>query len=1025
MFLSDLSIKRPVLMSMVLIVFLLFGTLAYFKLNLDLVPETNLPMITVQTVYPGAGPQDIELQVTKKIEAAVSPISKILEIRSYSMEAVSLVLIRFDLNKNVNIARQEVREKIDAILNELPTDCQPPIIQTFDINAMPIIDIVLTGDLALTNLYEIAEKKLKDRLAQVEGVAYVDVSGGEQREIRIELDNRLVFQNSISLPQLANILQAQNLDMPGGHFQQRSQEYSVRVSGEFENLGTLENLEIPTLYGNKRMRDLANIQDRSAEVRERTSFIDNSLKQRRDNVVLLSLIKTSDGNTVQIARTVKKILPEIEKELPAGSHLAVVMDNSIFIESAVKDTLGNIFLGIILTAFALLFFLHDYRSTLIAAITMPMSIISTFLLMQLAGFTLNLLSLMGLSISVGIIVDNSVVVLENIFRHKDAGSSQKVAASRGTAEIAVVVLAASLTNVVVFLPIANMSSIIGLFFKEFALTIVFATFFSLLLSFTLTPMMASRILSKTGQKKHPIGEKLETMFHIWERYYQRLLGAVLKNKKRSWLVVMISILFIIGSFILATQIGFEFIPLLDEGDIKIEVELPIGYHLDETAELIREIENRLQKQKAVKHILTTIGKLRKRDIGPNMAMMKVKLVAASERTLTTNEIANQFIRELADIPNAHLRVSPITSFTVAQQNEPISLHLLGQDSDTLELYQNKIMNQIKDIQGLVNLSTSFQPGKPEIVLIPNRKNLVNAGVTVAELALTLRSALTGIVTTRFRENGEEYDIRVAMTDESINTPEKVSNLAVVTPTGNYRLAQLADIQFTERTNQILHKDKYKMLELTAGTAPGYALGDITNEIDRRIKKIPLPAGYKITWGGMAEQMQKTVIDMLGTFILAFILTYMLLAAILESLTQPLLILGTVPLALVGVFLGLILTGLSMNAISMMAIVMVLGIVVNNAILLLDHANKLVRKEGKDVRSALLEAGKIKLKPIFLATSTTILGILPMALGLGAAGKEFRQPMGVVSIGGLVVSTILALLVIPTLYFLTARRRDNG
>jgi len=526
MFLSNISIKRPIMISMVLIAFVVFGALAFFGLTLNLMPDVEFPYVTVQIIYPGAGPKEIEIQISKKIEDAVSTISQIEFIQSYSMEGVSFVIIKFELEKDVDIANQEVKDKVNAILNELPRDAELPVIEKFDISAFPVLDIVFTGNISVRELYDIADKKLKDRFSQVAGVGKVDILGGEQREIRIEMDNRIVFQNAISLQSMAQILAAHNMDIPGGYFKQRSQEYSVRTKGEFSNLEIIRDLEVLTAFGVKKLGQLAEVEDTGADVRERSTYFNNQNKVREDNVVLISIIKSPDGNTVDMANDIKQILPAIEKELPEGCRLSVVRDGSAFIESSVQDTLGNILLGVLFTGLVLLFFLHDLRSTLIVATAMPFSIISTFLFLEISGFSLNIMTLMGLSTAVGILVTNSVVVLENIFRHKEMGHTRSEAADKGTTEIAVAVIASTMTNIVVFLPIAAMGSMVGQFFKEFALTVTYATVFSIIASFTVTPMLASLILPEVDTKKHVIGEKLEAMFHSWEDWYRRILKSI-------------------------------------------------------------------------------------------------------------------------------------------------------------------------------------------------------------------------------------------------------------------------------------------------------------------------------------------------------------------------------------------------------------------------------------------------------------------------------------------------------------------
>ncbi len=1018
MFISKLSIDRPIMISMGLVVFLLFGFLAYFTLPLNTMPDVELGYVSIQTVYPGAGPREIETQITKKIEDAVGTISKIDWIKSYSMEGASIIIIKFLLGKDPNIANQEIKDKVNAILSQLPRDAELPVIEKFDFSAIPIMDIILTGTVGTRELYEVADKRLKDRLSQVDGVAKVDITGGQEREIRVELDNRIVVENSLSLIQLSQILAAHNLDLPGGHFIEGSQEYTVRMKGEYNRVEEIENLDVPTPFGIKKMGRLASVKDSASEARERTIYYDKATQIREDNAILLSIVKSSDGNAVQMSAQIRRLLPSLKENLPPGCALNVVRDDSEFTKSSVDDTISNIIMGIFLTGLVLLFFLHDLRSTIIVALAMPMSILSTFMLMQVSGFSLNIMTLMGLSTSVGILVTNSVVVLENIFRHKEMGHRRRIAADRGTAEIAVAVLASTLTNIVVFLPIASMTSLVGQFFKEFALTVTYATIFSLLISFTLTPMLASLILPDVDKKKHPLGKRLEGIFHQWESVYKKALGAIVRKKRYAFLVVAAAVIAFILSLFVAGKVGFEFMPTLDEGNLTIEVELPQGYQIDVTAKLLQEMETRVSNYPEVKHIITTLGSISDLDVGTNMARMQVKLVEAQKRERSSESMANLLIQKFSDIPNAKIRVSALAQGGSGEA--PLQFSLMGQDLDRLELYKADVVERIKDIPGLINLNTSSRPGKPELVLTPDRRKLAEVGITVYEIAMTLRAAVEGLIATRYRESGNEYDIRILYQEESVSSPEQIADLSVATPQGMMRLSQLATITFANGFSQILRKDKAKTIDISGYTAPGYPLGDVVNVVKNRLSDIQFEEGYKIDWGGDVQMMQETISDMLRTFLIAFILTYMLLAAILESLTQPFMIMGTVPLALIGVFLALYVTGKTMNTISMMAIIMLIGIVVNNAILLLDYTNQL-RRDGKDVVSALVEACPTKLKAILMSTVAIVLGMLPMALGMGAAGKEFRQPMGIVSIGGLIVSAFLTLFVIPALYRLTTKQ----
>ncbi|MBN2279450.1 MAG: efflux RND transporter permease subunit [Candidatus Marinimicrobia bacterium] len=1021
MFLSKISINRPIMMSMFLLVFVIFGGLAYFGLSLNLMPQVDAPYITVTTIYPGAGPREVEMQISKTIEDAIASISKLKNVTSYSMENVSLIVMEFELGKDVDVANNEVKDKISSIMNNFPTDAQDPVVEKLDITADPVIDFVISGKMDPVELYQIANDVIKEKFMQVDGAGKVTITGGQNREIQVKFENKVVTENILSLPQISGLLAAENLDMPAGNFQNSGQEISVRLKGEVEKLEELENIDIPTPFGLKKLKHLAEVFDSGEEIREKSIYFDNIDKTKDENIVVMSVIQRSGGNTVELAKGLKKAARELEAELPASVDIKIVLDRSTFIESTVEDTLNNIILGIIFTGLVLLFFLHDIRSTIIVAMAMPFAIISTFLLMQISGFTMNILTLMGLSTAVGILVTNSVVVLENIFRHKEMGHSRKNAADIGTAEITVAVLASTMTNIVVFLPIANMTSLVGQFFKEFALTVTYATIFSLIASFTITPMLASLILPEKDTKKHPIGKKMEAMFHAWERAYQRIVRGILGSRLRSVGVILVSVLLFIGSILLlAPKVGFEFMPAMDEGDIEVKVELPEGYNIDETTGKVQTIVHRVIENKLVKHALSSIGYIDEMDKGTNLAKIAVKLVDAKERNKSNNEVANELIKSLSDIPNATIRISAVSS-GASSGLDPIFFRLKGNDLDKLQVYEGQIFAAISSIPGLVNLNTSSRAGKPEITLTPDRRAIADAGLNVQTIAFTLRAAMEGLVATQYKMDGNEYDVKIMMTDQSVDTPEKIENITIVSPRGIFRLGQLVKIEFSKGYSKILHSNKAKSVQFTGAVAPGYVLGDIKNEIDARLEELDFEPGYNVNWSGDAEMLEETTRDMARAFIIALVLTYMLLAATLEDLTQPLIILGTVPMALIGVFAGLYITGKTMNTVSMMAIIMLLGIVVNNAILLLDYTNQLVKK-GLSVHDALIEACPTKLKPILMSTIAIIFGMLPMALGIGTSGAEIRQPMGIVSIGGLIVSTLLSLLIIPSLYYATSRSK---
>lgn len=1020
MFLAKVSINRPVLTTVVLLVFLIFGLIAYFKLNLNLQPDVEIPYVTISTVYPGAGPKEIETLITKRIEEVVSTVSQVERIESYSLDGLSIIIIEFNLKKNVDVASQEVKDKIDPILNNLPEDSKKPIVQKVDLKSFPVVDVVLSGNLDPRDLYEIADKTLKDRFSQIQGVAKVQITGGQEREIRLVMDNRVVYENTISLPQMAQILKAHNMDIPGGYFQIGDQEYTVRLNGEFNNVDAIRELEIPTAYGPKKIRQFADVIDAGKDIRQRAVFFNVEKNVKDGNVIRLGIVKSAEGNIVEVADAVKNSLTEIQTTLPEGCKLEVVTDASAFVKSSFSDTMSNIYLGVLFTAIVLFFFLHDWRSTVIVAMSMPTSIISTFLLLQAFGLTLNMMTLMGLSVSVGVLVANSIVVIENIFRYKKLGKTIKQASYIGTSEVTVAVLASTLTNLVVFLPVANMSSMVGMWLRELALAAVFATIFSLIMSFTLTPMLASLILSK----EHKTG-KFATWFNNFEAkqtaLYKKWLAAILKTKKISLIVVVSTIIiFVLVVMLFGPKLGFEFVPQTDDGKLNVQVELPEGYNLEATSKTVSEIEDRIKNHKEVTHVLTNLGKLSDLDIGTNMASMDIQLVDAKDRDAGLQTMITRFVKDLSNIPNAKIKVD--VGQHMGGQGAPIQFFLMGQDLDELERLKEEVMAKIHDVPGLINLDQSSRAGKPEITVYPKREKLTETGLTIADLALTLRSSVEGMQSAKYRESGDEYDITVTLNDESVDSPEKIGNITVASKLGSFRLAQLADVKFTKGYTKILHRDKYTSIMFSGAAAQGFPLGNVTNEIDRRVKEINLPSGYYIRWGGNVKMMNDMFADMAFAFLLAVLLTYMLLAAILESFWQPVLIMFTVLLGLIGVILALYITNTAFSITSLMAIIMLIGIVVNNAILILDYTNQLRREQGMLPKDALIEACPTKLKPQIMASIAIILGMLPLALGIGDAGKEIRMPLGIVAIGGLIASTVLTLFVIPALYYLTSKSK---
>lgn len=1015
----DISIKRPVATVLLLLSVVVFGALAWLTIPKSLFPNLSVPRVTIQTVYPGASPQVIENQITQKIEDQVASISDLDYITSYSLDSVSVVLVNFVYGKDENLALQEVKDKVEVILSSLPSDAKRPSITKIDISsAMPVMNIVLEGDMSSTELYNWGDSVARDAFSQVSGVGSVSISGGQKREIQVALERSTVFERNIPVEQIAGLLAAANVELPGGNVQIQNQDIPVRLSGNLKSIDQMQNLDIPTRSGPFKLRQLARVEDASTTSRERTIILDKKSGTRNEGALLMKVTKNPTANTIDVVEGVLAKIKTLEASSGGKIHFKVVSEDATFVRDSVADTMSNVYMGIILTGLVLLFFLHDLRSTLIVALAMPFSIIGTFFVLKAMGISLNMISLMGLSSSTGTLVANSVVVLENIFRYKELGHDRVESASRGTKEVLVAVFASTLTNIAVFVPLANMPGVMGATLADFAWAIVIATVFSIVVSFTLTPLMASRILPHTVKKDGKISQALEALFTKWETWYRGTLTAALKNKRRALSVIGGTVALFIVSMGLFSLIKFELMPTTDGGKIQISVELPQGSDLDKTATVVESIEKRLDGYKEIEAVLSTLGSLGSMDQDVSMALIDVLLVERGKRDRSNSVLAMDITRALSDIPGVTLMVSPVSEIRMSSGGA-IDFYLKGPDNEVLREKSELIREKIAAIPGIMNASVSTKTGKAELVFEPNRKRIAEDGLTVKAIAVSLRAAIDGLVTTTYKDGGKEYDIRVTIEDADLLGIENLKNIPIVSAAGTYPLSRYAKVSFSSGYSKIMRNNRSRTVDISAGLLPGYSQGKVLKEAQAAAEKIELPPGYSLGKAGSSENLGKTVTDLVMVFITAVLLTYILLGVILESFTQPLFILATVPLSLIGVVFFCLVSGTTLNFIAMLGIIMLVGIVVNNAILILDYYNQL-KREGRSVYDSLIDACPTKLKPILMSNIAIILGMVPMALGIGASGAEMRQPMGVVIIGGIVSSTVMTLWFIPALEYLITR-----
>ncbi len=1068
MILSDLSIKRPVLMTMVVFVFVVVGLFSVAQLGIDLFPRIDFPYVSVVTVYPGAGPEEIETLVNKPLEEEVSSVSGVKNTYSIAQEGVSVILIELQLGEDVDIAAIDVKDKISAIRMNLPTDIQEPVIQKFEMGAQAIISLTVSGDRPLEDLYQLVDKTIKPEMLRISGLANVEVIGAKEREIKIILSTHLMKAYGLSPLQVVGALAAENLTLPAGRIERGRREYTLRLAGEYADVNAIRATRISTPSGPIRLDRIAQVKDDFAETRELARF--NSKPS-----IGMNLVKQTDANTVQVADDVYRALNKIRPLLPPGVSVDVATDRSQFIRNSVADVLGNLLLGILFTAIVLYLFLHNWRSTMIAAVAMPISIVSTFTLLVAANFTLNMMSLMGLAISVGILVVNAIVVLENIERLEKEGMSQKEAAAKGTSEIAVAVAAATLTNIVVFTPMAFMRGIIGPIFRQFGLTVAFATIFSLLISYTLTPMMASRPLRRGvyavvgGVMIAAVWAFLSLTTTIittvivvftliaqrfgwtgrfaawWDKWYGEFehdyrIGLRWSLEHRKIILAGTTLLFVFG-LVLFGFVGSEFFPSYDERYFNVSLEMPAGSRIEETNRVLYRIEKEVATYPEVKTVYTSLGTASSGGLGGGQGVQYGTVsVALEDRDQgdfpPTSEVVKDIRTKLADIPAAQIVVAEATQFGGGGGGADIQIELQGENMDELAAAADSAVAIIRGTGNAVDVRSDWVVGKPEVVVHPDRIRMSDRGVNVQSVAMTLRTLFEGTVATQYREKGDEYDVRVQLREADRNRIDRVGDLLIATPSGFVPLKDVADIEYGTGPTQVTRKNKRRMVTISANvvnatigqvqqtitralelpqTPPSQIIKDIlTGRSSAAPKPSPrLPEGVTVFFGGQSEMMSESFSSLLQALVLAIILTYMLLAAILESYRFPLIIMMTLPLALIGVSMSLVITGKSISIIAMMSIIMLVGIVVNNGILLIDYT-QLLRKQGKGLDEAILTACPIRLRPIIMSTMATVLGMLPLAIGLGAGG-EFRSPMAVVAIGGLIVSTGLTLIVIPVLF----------
>ncbi len=1021
--LPEISVRRPITTIMLFIAIVIIGFVSFQRLPIDLFPEIEPPVISVLTQYPGASAQDVELNISKKIESGLSSITNLKKIRSVSIDNISVVQLEFEFGTNLDEASNDIRSALEFTKRLLPDDAENPIIFKFSTNIFPIMFIAVQAEESYIGLNKLVENEILDPLKRVPGVGTVQAFGGPIRQILIHLDESKLEAYNISASQIAQVLQAENVNLPSGSIKMGDMEYNLRVPAEFTSANEIKNLVISQQNGKLvYLRDVADVTD--------------SLKERTINVRLnggkgLQIIvqKQSGANTVQVVKDVKAKLEQLKKNLPSDVKIDIIQDSSEFIIQSVANLTEAVLLGGIFVVFVILIFLRQWRATIIIVLVLPVSLIGAFIYLYFTGNTINIISLSSLSIAVGLVVDDAIVVLENISRHVEQGARPREAAVFGSAEVGLAVAAATFTIVAVFFPLVFISGIAGILFNQLGFLVTVMILVSLLAALTLIPMMASKLLKSRKEAKeikNPLLKKidgsLENIFTSIDNFYKATLEWALSHKKS---VIFIALGIFIASIALIPMLGTEFIPKSDSSQFQIFLEIEPGKRLEETLEYVKKVEEIIKKDfPEVEFVSVRAGVndagfssiLFGQNEGSNIAGFQIRTSKLKDRQRTVFEMADELRERLSQfvgIKSFSVNTAGAGAFLTGATGAPIEVDIIGPDLE--ESY--KIANELKDymikLDGTRDVRIDIGDPRPELQIIFDREKLALNGLNTAIVGNTLRNNYFGIVASKYRELGDEYDIFISLPPDKKSSISEIENLPIKTLLGTtVRLKDVGTIVQEYSPPTIKRKEQERVIGVLSDVS-GRSLGEIANDIKNYVSKIELPPNTTIEFAGQIEQQTEAFQDLLLLLALSIILVYMVMAAQFESLIDPFIIMFSVPFAFSGVFIGLFVTGTTFSVIAFLGSVILVGIVVKNAIVLVDFTN-ITRARGYELKEAIIFSGRNRLRPVLMTTFTTLLGLIPLAVSAGD-GSEVWRPLGISTIGGLFFSTLITLVLVPVLY----------
>jgi HAE1 family hydrophobic/amphiphilic exporter-1 len=1025
----NLAIRQPVFMSMILTAGVVLGVFSYFRMPVSLFPDVEFPVVIVNTIYPGASADEIEEQVTSLLEDELSTLSGIDTVESTSSEGVSTIVLQFDLEVALDKASQDVRERVGNLTNQLPSGILAPVIQTFDPNALPIISLGVadrTGELSPLALRALVEDKVQAPLETVPGVSAVDVGGGQVREIQVNLDLKALEARRISPQQVVGVLQSENINLPGGTVGDDELELLVRTPANFQTLEDIRNVIISQRGAPIYLRDVAEVVDGLEES-------DTLTRLNGEDAVVLNVRKQSAGNSVAIAHEVKETIAEIG-EANANLELVLLSDQSLDIEASTDGALEDLFWGALLASLVMLVFFRDFRNTFVTIAGLPVIMIATIFFMDAAGIGLNQISLLALALVVGLVIDDAIVVRENILRWVEKGYSPRQAASLGTAEVVLAVLATGATILCVFLPVAYATGIIGRFFREFGLTVSIAMLVSTFEALTLAPMLSAHFFRpKTNQAAYGIEEDEDEdldqldpskVEHFEEaagdnwlnRVYGGLLGWTLRHK---FITVLLALAIMVASFASVALVEVGFLPASNSYQFGISMRLPPGTPLATTTGEAVRVEEILRSHPAVGDVVTTIGGTG----SPEEAAFTVILHGNESRTVTAKTVSNELRRPLANVPGI-LFVTGEGGFGGETDIQVQVVGLEGTEYAVLDQEAQQLAEAMRQIPGLVDVDVSYKPGRPEMQLAIDRKMAAQMGLSAAQIASTVRLLVNGEQVSTFRGEGPEAEIRVQQQQASSSNIDTILNLNLVTPSGALApLRTLVQVKSAEGPSQIQHSDRRPVISVSANVVER-SIPSANTEVNNLLASIQpaLPPGVEARQGGDFEAQGEAMMSLLVALLLGVLFIYMVLASQFGSLIQPLLIMLAMPLAVIGAILALVITGSTLDMMAMIGFIMLMGLVTKNSILLVDFANR-QRAQGSNASEAMRAAGPVRLRPVLMTSFALILAMIPVALGLSAGG-EFRRTMAIAIMGGMITSTFLTLLIVPVFYAIVVGFQDR-